>query len=259
MINGRVGRQSLHAGTHTLAVHYGADQSTKEHSHPAWTVLIPRAGRISWRNGQRVVRHPAGVILPPHVAHSAGSATGHASVFIDPWFLGLGPGHRRAIALDLPTVERVRGQWFPFDICDPDERARETVARLRRAGMLPLAVSIDPRVAAALHDLAAAERIDDVAASVRLSSSRLRALIHDQAGTPPARLRMWQRLRAAIVSLPAKPIALAACDAGFADQAHLTRTAVRLVGQTPGELVRLLSCAPDRGDDDGAAAWAAAA
>jgi AraC-like DNA-binding protein len=259
MINGRVGRQSLRAGTHTLVVHYGADQSTKEHSHPAWTVLIPRAGRISWRNGQGLIRHPEGVILPPHVAHSAGSATGHASVFIDPWFLGLGSGHRRAIALDLPTVERVRGQWFPSDTWDPDERARETVARLRRAGMLPQAVSIDPRVAAALHDLAAAERIDDVAASVRLSSSRLRALIHDQAGTPPARLRMWQRLRAAIVSLPAKPIALAACDAGFADQAHLTRTAVRLVGQTPGELVRLLSCAPDRGDDDGTSAWAAAA
>jgi AraC-like DNA-binding protein len=259
MINGRVGRQSLRAGTHTLVVHYGADQSTKEHSHPAWTVLIPRAGRISWRNGQGLIRHPEGVILPPHVAHSAGSATGHASVFIDPWFLGLGSGHRRAIALDLPTVERVRGQWFPSDTWDPDERARETVARLRRAGMLPQAVSIDPRVAAALHDLAAAERIDDVAASVRLSSSRLRALIHDQAGTPPARLRMWQRLRAAIVSLPAKPIALAACDAGFADQAHLTRTAVRLVGQTPGELVRLLSCAADRGDDDGASAWAAAA
>jgi AraC-like DNA-binding protein len=259
MINGRVGRQSLRAGTHTLVVHYRADQSTKEHAHPAWTVLIPRAGRISWGDGQGLVRHTAGVILPPQVADSAGSATGHASVFIDPWFLGLGPGHRRAMALDLSTVERVRGLWSPSDACDPDECAQETVACLRRAGMLPQAVSIDPRVAAALHDLAAAECIDEVAASVRLSSSRLRALIHDQAGTPPARLRIWQRLRAAIVSLPAKPIALVACDAGFADQAHLTRTAVRLLGQTPGELVRLLSCAPDRGDDDGAAAWASAA
>jgi AraC-like DNA-binding protein len=196
--------------------------------------------------------------LPPQVARSAGSATGHTSVFIEPWFLGLGPGHRRAMALDLSTVERVRGLWSPADACDPDG-ARETVACLRRAGMLSQAVSIDPRVAAALHDLAAAECIDEVAASVRLSSSRLRALIHDQAGTPPARLRMWQRLRAAVVSLPAKPIALVACDAGFADQAHLTRTAVRLLGQTPGELVRLLSCAPDRGDDDRVAAWASAA
>jgi AraC-like DNA-binding protein len=258
MINGRVGRQSLRAGTHTLVVHYRADQSTKEAR--ASCVDCPhsacRAHQLG--DGQGLVRHTAGVILPPQVARSAGSATGHTSVFIEPWFLGLGPGHRRAMALDLSTVERVRGLWSPADACDPDG-ARETVACLRQAGMLSQAVSIDPRVAAALHDLAAAECIDEVAASVRLSSSRLRALIHDQAGTPPARLRMWQRLRAAVVSLPAKPIALVACDAGFADQAHLTRTAVRLLGQTPGELVRLLSCAPDRGDDDRAAAWASAA
>jgi len=36
---------------------------------------------------------------------------------------------------------------------------------------------------------------------------------------PAARLRMWQRLRAPIVSLLVKPIALAAFNAGFADRA----------------------------------------
>jgi AraC-like DNA-binding protein len=65
-------------------------------------------------------------------------------------------------------------------------------------------------------------------------------------GSAPARLRMWQRLRAAIVSLPVKPIALAAFDAGFADQAHLTRTATQLIGQTPGDLIRTLGGLKDR-------------
>jgi AraC-like DNA-binding protein len=52
-------------------------------------------------------------------------------------------------------------------------------------------------------------------------------------------VRMWQRLRTAMLSPPDKPIALAAADAGFADQAHLTRTARRLVGQTPAAWRRL--------------------
>jgi AraC-like DNA-binding protein len=259
MINGRVVRQSVRAGTHTLVVHHPAGQSTKVHAHPAWTVLIPRAGHVSWRAGRSLVRHTAGVILPPQVGHCAGSTAGHASLFIDPWFLGLGPGHRRPIPLGLSTVEHVRALWSPSDASDSDGRARETVEYLRRVGVLPQAVSIDPRVVVAVRDLAAANCIDDVAASVRLSSSRLRALVHDQAGTPPARLRSWQRLRAAIMSLSTKPIALAACDAGFADQAHLTRTAVRLVGQTPGELARLFQCPPDRGDRDAPAALPTAA
>jgi AraC-like DNA-binding protein len=70
---------------------------------------------------------------------------------------------------------------------------------------------------------------------------------------------MWRRLRTAILDLPAKPIALAAVDAGFADQAHLTRTATRLVGQTPGDLARLLDATPHRRQDERTFALTAAA
>jgi AraC-like DNA-binding protein len=93
-------------------------------------------------------------------------------------------------------------------------------------------------VAAALPNLEFADCLDQVAAAVRLSSSRLRALVHEQTGAPPAQWRMWQRLRAAILDLPAKPIALAAVDAGFADQAHLTRTVRATLGTTPARVRR---------------------
>jgi methylphosphotriester-DNA--protein-cysteine methyltransferase len=43
-----------------------------------------------------------------------------------------------------------------------------------------------------------------------------------------------------MVGLVDKPIALAAVDAGFADQAHLTRTATRLIGRTPADLALML-------------------
>jgi AraC-like DNA-binding protein len=252
MIGGGLDRRApecvrLRAGVNTMVLDHPAGQAVREHAHPGWNIAIPRAaGQIGWWTGQGPAWRAAGVIFPPQVAHRVYSGGGHVSVFIDAWYLGLGPGHGRAIPLDHATVEHLRALWSPGDAGDPDRRARQSVALLRRRDLLPPAVAIDPRVRAALPDLAAADCVHQVAAAVGLSPSRLRALIHNQIGTQPARLRMWQRLRTAILSLPAKPIALAACDAGFADQAHLTRTATRLVGQTPGDLARSLAGAPHR-------------
>ncbi|RJL32280.1 helix-turn-helix domain-containing protein [Bailinhaonella thermotolerans] len=73
----------------------------------------------------------------------------------------------------------------------------------------------------------------DVAAEVGLSPPRLRALVREEAGVPLVRLRAWERLRDAVARLGAAPVAPAAADAGFADQAHLTRTARALIGRTP--------------------------
>jgi AraC-like DNA-binding protein len=240
---GRAERVPLRAGAHTVVFHHVGGQTTKEHAHPGWNVVIPRAGHIRWNAGERA----AGVVFPPQVTRQT-RVGDHVSVFIDAWYLGLGTGPGRSIPLDRDTVECVRALWFPADGRNPDELAGETVIFLRQLDKLPRPAAIDPRVEAALTELASAERINDVAASVRLSPSRLRALICDQIGTPPARLRMWLRLRAAILSFPNRPIALAAFDAGFADQAHLTRTATQLVGQTPGEIAR--RCAPSQFGDD---------
>jgi AraC-like DNA-binding protein len=262
--NGLVTRQPqwndrLRAGIHTMALLYFYGQVIRAHANPGWTIVISPAGHITWEAEQRPTLPAAGVVFPPHVTHRFKSVAGHVSVFIDPWHLQLGPGHRRAIPLDLPTADQVRVLWPLGDAGDPDERARETVALLRRRDLLPCRVAIDPRVAAALPNLEFADCLDQVAAAVRLSSSRLRALVHEQTGAPPAQWRMWQRLRAAILDLPAKPIALAAVDAGFADQAHLTRTATRLVGQTPGDLARNFNATPHRRQDEGTFALTAAA
>jgi AraC-like DNA-binding protein len=124
------------------------------------------------------------------------------------------------------------------DGADLDGIATETVSDLRRRRVLAPAVSIDPRIATAVRDLAVTDSIGHLAAHVGLSQSRLRTLVQELTGVPPTRLRMWQRFRAAMLDLPDKPLALAAAEAGFADQAHMTRTAIRLVGWTPGELAR---------------------
>jgi AraC-like DNA-binding protein len=223
----------LLAGSHTMVLHDPGGGVGSRHAHPAWTILVPLAGYIEWWTGQCPGWRTAGVIFPPRVAYRATSAVGHIAVFIDPWFQGLGPGRHAAVPLDPATVEHLRAVWSRVDVADLDEITRQTVTYLRRRDLLPPALPIDPRVAAALRSLPAAERIDHVAVGVGMSPSRLRTLVHDLTGTSPAQLRTWQRLRTAMFSLTDKPIALAAADAGFADQAHLTRTANRLLGQTP--------------------------
>jgi AraC-like DNA-binding protein len=227
-----------------MVLQHAAGQAIDQHSHPAWKIIIPNAGYVSWKSGKGSARRAAGVILPPQLPHAANIASGSIVVFIDPWFLGLGPGHRRAIPLDPPTIDQVRAYWYQNGERDPDSFARDTVVFLRQRRLLPDAVSIDPRVAVALRSLPVTDCIQQLAATVGLSPSRLRALIQIQTGTPPARLRTWQRLRAAIINLQMMPIAVAASDAGFADQAHLTRTATRLVGQTPRDIASALSSTP---------------
>jgi AraC-like DNA-binding protein/predicted enzyme related to lactoylglutathione lyase len=233
----------LQVGAYCMVFHHLAGQSIEQHRHPAWKIIIPDAGQVAWKIRPHSVMKSAGVIFPPQLQHAAASAAQSTLVLIDPWFLGLGPGHGDAIPLDLFAVEQIRNLWDQHDD-NADDRARATVAFLLQRELLPNAVSIDPRVAAALQDLPIAHGIPHLAATAGLSPSRLRALIRDQTGTPPAQLRRWQRLRAAIVSLQQNPIATAALDAGFADQAHLTRTATQLLGQTPREFADALSSVP---------------
>ncbi|WP_145881993.1 helix-turn-helix domain-containing protein [Streptomyces sp. BK340] len=79
---------------------------------------------------------------------------------------------------------------------------------------------------------------DNSSADVGLSPPRLRALVHASVGVPLARLRQWARLRVAVAELPRESAASAAAVAGFADQAHFTRTARSLLGRTPASIGR---------------------
>ncbi|TGB08884.1 helix-turn-helix domain-containing protein [Streptomyces sp. MZ04] len=98
--------------------------------------------------------------------------------------------------------------------------------------------AVDARVRHAVLTCGRAARLDAVAADVGLSPARLRTLVRTEVGIPLGTLRQWERLRTAVGSLVqgGTDIAEAATAAGFADQAHLTRTVRRLAGRTPGSL-----------------------
>lgn len=79
----------------------------------------------------------------------------------------------------------------------------------------------------------------EIAAAVRLSESRLQHLFKQQTGIALTQYRQWLRLRMSfqLIAQGKKPID-AACEAGFADQAHYSRLFKRTFGYTPSGLLR---------------------
>jgi methylphosphotriester-DNA--protein-cysteine methyltransferase len=91
---------------------------------------------------------------------------------------------------------------------------------------------------------AAVRRLDDPRARVELladelgfSERQLRRRFHAAVGYGPKTLQRVLRFRRFLAQADAgDDLARAALDAGYADQAHLTRDCARLSGLTPGRL-----------------------
>ena len=79
--------------------------------------------------------------------------------------------------------------------------------------------------------------VEDLTRIAHLSESRLQHLFRDQVGVPIRRYLLWHRYLTALSLLAdGASVTRAAHAAGFADSAHLTRTAVRMNGFTPTKM-----------------------
>ncbi|MGW0534107.1 helix-turn-helix domain-containing protein [Streptomyces sp. NPDC003032] len=184
------------------------------------------------------------MLVPPRYTHVCATTSAFVAVFLDPWCLRADPS--APTWLDGRAVRRLLDASGSGDGAGgvggvPDVEA----LRAEVASVAGPRTGVDPRVPYAVRAACApASRIDAVAAELGLSPARLRALVAAEVGIPLATLRQWGRLRAAFGSLVGEGgaggvrIADAAADAGFADQAHLTRAARRFTGRTPGSLDR---------------------
>ncbi|MFI8237586.1 helix-turn-helix domain-containing protein [Streptomyces sp. NPDC085866] len=210
------------------------------HRHPAWKVVLPLGGHVEVGYGTGRTVAATGVIVPPQLAHTCAASAGYVALFLDPWVLDPGLGlarlgdgaARRVLAVLGHTGTPGLGPGPNSDLA----AARAELLTLTRAGR-----PLDPRVAHAVRESSRAGSdvpISAIAADVGLSPPRLRALVRVSAGVPLTRLRRWARLRVAIADLPRESAASAAAGAGFADQAHFTRTARSLLGRTPASIGR---------------------
>jgi len=117
------------------------------------------------------------------------------------------------------------------------ERALAVAGLLVADGALDRAVS---QAAALLGDPAA--RVEQVADEVGLSMRQLRRRFHVAIGYGPKTLQRVYRFQRFVRELDASAgscdLALAAAEAGYADQSHLTRECAELSGLTPASLAR---------------------
>lgn len=104
---------------------------------------------------------------------------------------------------------------------------------------------LDERLDAALIFIESAQGarvIERAAALVQLSSSRLRALAQRYLGISLAKWVMLRKLHHAARALSSGcSLAEAAADAGFSDQAHLTRSMRQVFGVTPSTAASMIS------------------
>lgn len=106
----------------------------------------------------------------------------------------------------------------------------------RRAALAPAA---DAEVDHARTRLAAGQRVEQVADDLGWSRKRLARRFHDAVGLYPrgfAGLARFERFATSLQAAPEQPLAHAALDAGYADQAHLTREVQRYTTLTPAAL-----------------------
>jgi AraC-like DNA-binding protein len=100
---------------------------------------------------------------------------------------------------------------------------------------LPRVRGIHPAVAHALAQFAADASIAAVVDEVGYSHRQFVTLFRHAVGLTPKRYCRVQRLQRALAGIARRPLAAVATDAGYSDQAHLTREFRELAGVSPGE------------------------
>ncbi len=190
----------------------------------------------------------------------AGPATRSTTLHLEPGALTVGVRFRTGAAPALVGVSAVElrdadhpledvwgraGATFAARVVEQEDRqARLNVMVDTLLGRLELARDVDPVGVdiAGLLDQNPGRPLFDLAHHVGLSERQLRRRVEDAVGYPPrtlARILRFQRfLRAARAAGPGRHLARLAAEAGYADQAHLTRESRELSGLPPAALLQ---------------------
>jgi AraC family transcriptional regulator len=229
----------------------GGSAPIAPHSHYAIQIAIgmPSGLRVQFgRCGDW--QQCAGALIPSRVTHSidvteCGSS---AVIFVEPETAeGCALSARLAgtaqcidkAALESPVI-RLEGAWRVEQTSLAVEQACRALVR-ELAGTAAAPEPSDTRVLAAIAHIVAriddAPSLEEVASLVNLSPSRFRHLFVAETGMPMRTYVLWRRLlHVWSLLMRGETLTSAAHAAGFADSAHLTRTARAMFGLPPSVL-----------------------
>jgi AraC-like DNA-binding protein len=228
----------------------GGGGSIEPHAHYAiqLCVGVPSGLRVQFGR-QGAWQACAGALVPSRATHTVdfGEREWGAVIFVEPETPeGRALTARLSGALECldaatiaPAMARLHAAW-------QREREPDAVAAACRAFVQELSATAprepsDPRVIAAIEligrRLDEAPSLDEVAGAVHLSPGRFRHLFVEQTGMPMRTYVLWRRLlRVWSLLMEGETLSGAAHAAGFADSAHLSRTARTMFGLAPSAI-----------------------
>ena len=209
---------------------------TTVHRQPVWKLVVALDGELLLDPGGRPGRRAEALLVPPGTPHGMAATGAYRCLEVEPWVdpLVAVPG---PVLLPAGLTCRLNETLArPLAAADLPAAAGDLLDRLRAGLPWEGRPPAGCRVRAAAAQLDRAGSLAELAADVGLSPVRLRELARAELGVPLRHLRLWARLRAS-AGLSGASLSRRAVYAGFSDQAHLTRTARRLVGRTPADLV----------------------
>lgn len=218
----------------------GAIGSAEPHTHAAVQVLLVLGGDVLLVDRHGHQRQVAAAIIPAGVRHELRAAPGACGLlaYLDP----AGPAGRAATARarggggDAAAVSTWQAAAHPpggTSVADLPVTHCSAAPGRGAAGLptaLARAVEMIPQL------IGGPLLLEDLAARVGLSASRLGHLFAEHLHLPYPAWRRWARLLHAIEAVRGDAtLTEAAHAAGFADSAHLTRTCRAMFGITPSQ------------------------
>ena len=233
------------------------------HVHDVFSIGLVASGANVFSYRQKTVEAPAGTVCvaDPGEVHDgglSGQAWSYTNLFapaemIDAVLVETGVGGCAATGIGCVADPRVAGPMSRLfdglihgEGAEADEVALETLVNLFTAAGVRPAPPPPPEDAIAVRAIAAirdARGLDvtltGLARDAGTDRYRVVRSVHRMLGVTPMAYALHLRVaEAKRMILAGEPIAQAATAAGFSDQAHLTRRMKRVLGVTPGRLVR---------------------
>ncbi len=226
-------------------------QAVAKHYHPVVQLVMATEGYFLSKDANGQWQKKKALLIAPNHLHECDATGVHIlSLDIDPesdfgeWILQ----HQlkeKTISEDLSAIaSRMDYQKLSAAIQQNNWRAlREQIEHLFSFRKLIKGPHLDERVQEVLDFIA--QNIDQPIDSkmlmevAHLSESRLLHLFKSEMGLPIRNYILWYRLKVVLQQIvKGRSLTEAAYEAGFSDQAHLSRTSVRMIGIPPSVLIK---------------------
>jgi AraC-like DNA-binding protein len=242
------GRPEIHSLWPAAMILWGPGFSSTNHRHHSVQLLMALDGNLLIRSGPvEQWRRCAAALVRPDAAHEVDALESRILIaFVDPQS-DLGGALIDKVASPICPVDEGQVRTWRDALGDPRALASARVESWMRTHLLAgqRVPSIHPKVRRALRvlreELVTQHRfpLSLMAEVAGLSPSRFMHIFTESVGVPVRRYILWLRVQRACGELMrGGSVTEAAHRSGFSDSAHLTRTLRRMMGITPGDLVR---------------------